>query len=155
VFRMAMPKAWGGPEMTPREQCEVYELLGAADASVGWCAKIGSDSGYFAAALEESVARGLYKDLDYVTAGQVPPTGFTERVRVGFRVSGRWTFGSGSTHADVMVGGCLVTENGKPVMTVAGPVQRLVFAPASKFEVLDTWYSTGLAGSGSNDYATK
>ena len=35
VFRMAMPRAWGGPEMTPREQCEVYEVLGAADASVG------------------------------------------------------------------------------------------------------------------------
>ena len=26
VFRMAMPKALGGPEMTPREQCEAYEV---------------------------------------------------------------------------------------------------------------------------------
>jgi indole-3-acetate monooxygenase len=45
VFRMAMPRAWGGPEMTPREQCEVDEVLGAADASVAWCVKIGSDGG--------------------------------------------------------------------------------------------------------------
>jgi alkylation response protein AidB-like acyl-CoA dehydrogenase len=50
AFRIAMPKAWGGPEMTPREQCEVYEVLGAADAAVSWCVKIGSDSGFFAAA---------------------------------------------------------------------------------------------------------
>src|SRR5262245_33748879 len=70
AFRMAMPKAWGGPEMTPREQCLVYELLGAADASVAWCVKIGSDSGYFAAQLEESAARTLYRDLDAITAGQ-------------------------------------------------------------------------------------
>src|SRR4030095_10308154 len=49
AFRLSMPKAWGGPEMTPREQCEVYELLGGADASVAWCVKIGSDSGHFAA----------------------------------------------------------------------------------------------------------
>jgi alkylation response protein AidB-like acyl-CoA dehydrogenase len=155
VFRMAMPRAWGGPEMTPREQCEVYEILGAADASVAWCVKIGSDSGYFAAQLEESAARTLFPDLDYVAAGQVPPNGMAERVAGGYRVSGHWTFGSGSTHADVIVGGCLVTENGKPVMRAGAPVQRIAIAPAASFEVLDTWYSTGLAGSGSNDYRTR
>ncbi len=86
AFRMAMPKAWGGPEMTPREQCEVYEVLGAADASVAWCVKIGSDSGYFAAQLEEGAARALFPDLDYVTAGQHPPNGLGERVDGGYRL---------------------------------------------------------------------
>jgi len=154
VFRMSMPRAWGGPEMTPRDQCEVYELLGAADASVAWCVKIGSDSGYYAALLEDSVARTVFTDLDSVTAGQVPPNGKAERVPGGYRVSGRWTFGSGSTHADVIIGGCLITENGQPIMTNLGPLTRVIAAPASSFEVLDTWHSTGLAGSGSNDYRT-
>ena len=152
VFRMAMPRAWGGPEMTPREQCEVYEVLGAADASVAWCAKIGSDSGYFAAQLDESAARSLYPELDYVTAGQVPPNGLGERVDGGYRVSGHWTFGSGCTHADVIATGFLVTENGNPVMRAGAPQARIAFAPASHFEIIDTWHSTGLAGSGSNDY---
>ena len=120
IFRMSMPAAWGGPEMPPREQCEVYEALGAADASVAWCAKIGSDSGYYAALLEEAAARALFTDLDDVTAGQVPPNGRAERVAGGYRVTGHWTFGSGSTHADVIIGGCLVTEHGQPVMTAAG-----------------------------------
>jgi indole-3-acetate monooxygenase len=155
VFRMSMPRAWGGPEMTPREQCEVYELLGAADASVAWCVKIGSDSGYFAAQLDERAARTLYPDLDYVTAGQVPPNGLGERVDGGYRVSGHWTFGSGSTHADVIMGGFLVTENGKPIMREGAPQARIAIAPAAQFEVLDTWHSTGLAGSGSNDYRVK
>lgn len=154
IFRMSMPRAWGGPEMTPREQCDVYEILGAADASVAWCAKIGSDSGYYAALLDDSVARTIYKELDDVTAGQVPPNGKAERVDGGYRVSGRWTFGSGSTHADVIIGGCLITENGQPIMTPAGPLTRVIAAPASSFDVLDTWHSTGLAGSGSNDYRT-
>ena len=155
VFRMAMPKAWGGPEMTPREQCEVYEALGAADASVAWCAKIGSDSGYFAAQLDENVARTLFSDLDYVTAGQVPPNGLGERVDGGYRLSGHWTFGSGCTHADVIATGFLVTENGKPVMRGGAPEARIALAPASQFEIIDTWHSTGLAGSGSNDYRVK
>jgi hypothetical protein len=155
AFRTAMPKAWGGPEMTPREQCEVYEVLGAADASVAWCVKIGSDSGYFAAQLDEDAARTLYPDLDYVTAGQVPPNGLAERVDGGYRLSGHWTFGSGCTHAEVIATGFLVTENGKPVMNGGVPHTRIAFAPASRFEIIDTWHSTGLAGSGSNDYRVK
>lgn len=159
VFRMAMPRAWGGPEMTLREQFEIYEMLGAADASVGWCAKIGSDSGFFAAFLDERAARELYPDLDFITAGQAPPNGRAERVAGGYRVSGRWTFGSGCTHADVMVGGCFVTEGGQPVMAQHGPalvpVQRMILAPASSFEIVDTWHSTGLCGSGSHDYAAE
>jgi len=155
VFGMSMPRAWGGPEMTPRQQCEVYEMLGAADASVAWCVKIGSDSGYYASLLDDRVARTVFPALDCVTAGQVPPNGMAERVPDGYRVSGHWTFGSGSTHADVIIGGCLVTEGGRPVMTATGPVTRVVAAPASSFEILDTWRSTGLAGSGSNDYRTR
>src|SRR5262245_31558363 len=62
VFRMPMPAAWGGPEMSPRAQNEVIEVLATADASVGWCAMIGSDAGFYAAFLEESAARQLYPD---------------------------------------------------------------------------------------------
>ena len=52
-------------------------------------------------------------------------------------------------------GGCLVTSGGQPVMTPQGPVTRVIAAPASSFELLDTWHSTGLCGSGSNDYQTR
>jgi alkylation response protein AidB-like acyl-CoA dehydrogenase len=39
-------------------------------------------------------------------------------------------------------------------MTEDGPVTRIIAARASSFDVLDTWFSTGLAGSGSHDYRT-
>jgi alkylation response protein AidB-like acyl-CoA dehydrogenase len=51
VFRMPVPRSWGGPEMTPREQVDIIELLSAADPSVGWCVMIGSDAGYYSAFL--------------------------------------------------------------------------------------------------------
>jgi len=153
VFRMPMPRAWGGPEMTPRAQTEVVEILSAADPSVGWCAMIGSDSGFYGAFLDEPVARDLYPDLDAVTAGLLQPGGQAARVPGGYRVTGRWGFGSGCTHADVLVGGCLVLDGGKPVMTERGtPEWRVMMAPASEWTILDTWHTTGLAGSGSNDY---
>jgi alkylation response protein AidB-like acyl-CoA dehydrogenase len=153
VFRMPMPRARGGPEMTPRAQTEVVEILSAADPSVGWCAMIGSDSGFYAAFLDDAVARKLYPELDAVTAGLLQPGGQAVRVDGGYRVTGRWGFGSGCTHADVLVGGCLVLDGGKPVITESGrPEWRVMMAPASEWQILDTWRTTGLAGSGSNDY---
>jgi alkylation response protein AidB-like acyl-CoA dehydrogenase len=154
VFRMPMPAAWGGPEMSPRAQNEVVEILSAADPSAGWCVMIGSDAGFFSAFLEESVARALYPDLDMVTAGMLQPAGRAVRAPGGYRVTGRWGFGSGSTHADVMVGGCLVFDGDQPLLDERGlPTWRVMMAPATSWRVLDTWYTTGLAGSGSNDYS--
>jgi alkylation response protein AidB-like acyl-CoA dehydrogenase len=156
VFRMPMPAAWGGPEMSPRAQNEVVEVLSAADPSVGWCVMIGSDAGFYASFLEEAAARAIYPELDLVTAGLLNPAGRALRVPGGYRVSGRWAFGSGSTHADVIVGGCLVFDGEQPELTASGlPNMRVMLAPAASFQVLDTWYTTGLAGSGSHDYVTE
>jgi alkylation response protein AidB-like acyl-CoA dehydrogenase len=153
VFRMTMPKAWGGPQVDIRTQVEIVEELSAADGSAGWCAMIGSDGGYYTAALDDAAARALYPDLGAVTAGWIVPAGKLHRVAGGYQLEGRWQFGSGCTHADVIVGGAIVYEDAAPVIAPDGrPEMRVAMLPAERFEILDTWYTTGLAGSGSHDY---
>jgi alkylation response protein AidB-like acyl-CoA dehydrogenase len=153
VFRIAMPRAWGGPEMDPLAQVELVEELARADASVAWVAMITSDSGYYSAWLDEDVARALYPSLDARTAGQLFPAGQAHVAPGGYRVTGHWAFGSGSLHADWLVGGCTVLEDGAPRMTPRGlPEWRICYLPPAEVEILDTWRTTGLAGSGSHDY---
>lgn len=153
VFRMSMPKAWGGPELDILTQIDVIEALSRADGSAGWCAMIGSDSGFYSGFLDDEVGRALYPRLDSVTAGWAVPAGKLEVCDGGYRLSGRWSFGSGCTHADVIVGGCLVNEDGVPRRNEAGiPEWRVAMLPAERWQVLDTWDTVGLAGSGSNDY---
>lgn len=153
VFRIAMPRAWGGPEMSPLEQIELMEILAYADPSVGWCASILSDSGFYAGFLEEPAARKLFADLDSRCAGMLAPIGRAEIVPSGYRVSGHWAFGSGSLHATQLTGGCLLTRDGEPVLDENGlPRWRVMIFDPAEVEILDTWYTTGLAGSGSNDY---
>src|SRR5579862_3722575 len=41
MFRLMMPRAWGGPELSPAEQVEVIEELAIANASAAWCVMIG------------------------------------------------------------------------------------------------------------------
>jgi alkylation response protein AidB-like acyl-CoA dehydrogenase len=156
VFRMTMPRAWGGPEVDPATQIQIVEELARADGSSGWCASIGAGGGYVTAALDETVGKSLYADLDAISAGWVMPGG--RLVPSGsdrFRLSGRWQFGSGCNHADVVLSGAVVAEDGRPATTTDGrPDTRLVVLPADRFTVVDTWHTTGLAGSGSHDYTT-
>jgi alkylation response protein AidB-like acyl-CoA dehydrogenase len=151
---MSMPRAWGGPEVDILSQVEILEVLSAADTSAGWCAMIGADSGFYAAALSDVDGRELYPRLDCITAGWVIPAGTLEVTDGGYRLSGRWSFGSGCTHADVMSGGAVLTEGGVPLLGPDGrPQWRVALLPAAEFEVHDTWRTTGLCGSGSNDYS--
>src|SRR4051794_24725704 len=103
VFRMPMPRIWGGPEVDPLTQIRIVEELATANASVGWCAMIGSDAGYFSAFLDDAVGRALYPDLDLVTGSSTRPTGHAEIVPRGYRVSGRWQFSSGCQHSTYLV----------------------------------------------------
>ena len=155
VFRIAFPKAWGGPEMGIVDQCRLIEQLAYHDAATAWVAMICSDSGHYAARLDEATAREIYPDLDLLTAGFLFPAGQAVRVDGGFRVSGRWSFGSGSLHADRIVGGCFVHDGDGMVFGADGiPEMRVLWLPRDEVVVHDTWHTTGLAGTGSNDYST-
>jgi alkylation response protein AidB-like acyl-CoA dehydrogenase len=152
IFGMAMPRAWGGPEVDPLTQLRTIEALAMADGSVGWCSMINCDGGYVTAFLDQEVARMMYSDIDVATAAPVSPTGQAVRVPGGFRVSGRFPFASGSLHCDWAWVGCVVVENGKPRINDNGvPETRQCLLEMSRCKIEDTWYTTGLRGTGSND----
>jgi alkylation response protein AidB-like acyl-CoA dehydrogenase len=154
VFRMGVPRAWGGPELDSLQQTEVIETLATGDTSAAWCAMIGMDTPLYAGFLDDAVARNLFTDPDMITAGLILPVGRAERVPGGYRITGRWPFGSGITHADWVVAGCFVYRDGEPEPSPTGqPMHwRIMIAPRERFEIIDTWFTTGLAGSGSRDY---
>jgi hypothetical protein len=98
---------------------------------------VGSDSGFYSGCLDDAAARSLYPGLDAVTAGWVAPVGILEVCDGGYRLSGRWSSGSGVTHADVIVGGARVTENGSPRILADGtPEVRIAMLPAVQWQVL-------------------
>jgi len=156
VFGMAMPRAWGGSEVDPLTQFRVIEALAMADGSVGWCAMIGCDGGYLTAFLDQDVARAMYPDLLVPTGAAASTTGQAVRVPGGYRVSGRFPFVSGCHHCELLWLGCTVHENGVPRVDGNGvPETRQCFVRVSECEILDTWHTTGLRGTGSNDIVVR
>jgi indole-3-acetate monooxygenase len=104
--------------------------------------------------LSPEAAREIYgSDRLVRTARAFRPFGEAAIVEGGYRVTGRWPLGNGCQHSAWIVGGCRITDSGRPLL--AGdvmPLTRILFFPAAQCEILDTWQSIGLRGTGSHDY---
>ena len=154
MFRMGRSVAKGGPQMTLVQHLEVIEVLARADPSTAWCVKIGTDSGLLAELLEPAASARLLPEPDMITAGQFTAgRGVLDKVEDGYRLTGRFPFGSGITHADVVMTGGVVHRDGQPLTAANGmPETRLAFCRAVELVIEDTWHTHGLRGSGSNHY---
>lgn len=154
VFRMPVLRDHGGLELSPLEIVRVIDEIAYHDGSTGWVSMICCDSGFYAGLLpDQSVARAMFANPDLLTAGWLSPAGRAEIVDGGFRVTGRWSFGSGVLHADHVVGGCLATVNGEMQFVDGKPHYVAALLPKADTVIHDVWHTTGLRGTSSNDYS--
>ena len=150
-FRLLLPEAYGGLDLTPMAAMEVFEELAGADASVAWCVWNGNTH-WTAAQLSPEAARTIHANPAVITANSTRASGQAHIVPDGFRVSGRWSLVSGCELGTWMVLLCVVHENGKPRLTPAGaPENRFMLIPSADCEIVDTWTVGGLRGTGSHD----
>jgi alkylation response protein AidB-like acyl-CoA dehydrogenase len=95
------------------------------------------------------------RDPRAVVAWGAGPSGQAVEVEGGFRVTGRWSFASGSRHANWLGGLCpIVAADGtKRQDPEGGPLIRTFVFPKSACQVIDDWQVIGLRGTGSDSYA--
>jgi alkylation response protein AidB-like acyl-CoA dehydrogenase len=152
VFNMLVPEEYGGLEMHPRDFVQVLKLLSMGDGSAGWNAMIGGTTGVLSASLPDEFAREIYGKPGVLTVGVTAPVGRADIVEGGYRVSGRWPFGSGSQNADWICGGCFIYDNNDQVIGKYGPESQLMMFEANQVNIEDTWHVAGLKGTGSHHF---
>jgi alkylation response protein AidB-like acyl-CoA dehydrogenase len=154
LFRMSAPTVVGGAEVDEETLLPAIEELARQDGSVGWNVMIASFSAIVASYLPAAALREVYREgPSTVLAGNLVPQGAALPVPGGFRLTGRWTFVSGCHQADWMSGGSAVMAQGTPRLRPDGrPDIRAFFLPVRECEILDTWHTAGLRGTGSHDW---
>jgi alkylation response protein AidB-like acyl-CoA dehydrogenase len=154
--RMWVSSAFGGGQASVRAGSAAVQALAQLDASIAWQIGVQGAIGRLSDYLSEPVARELFEENDSTVVGGVNPAGRAVAVEGGYRVSGEWGFASGSAHAEWMVSAAFLyrdEEATRPIMVPGvGPAIRMVFVPRDRIEMLDTWYTVGLRGTGSNHY---
>lgn len=155
LFRLWIPRAIGGEEADPITFARVVEAVSRIDGATGWCLMIGGAYGAFGGLLPTDAARHVYgSDPLVITGGVFRPSGRAVAEAGGYRVTGRWAFGSGCQHCAWIVGGCQIFDGDQPQVRADGaPVVRFVFFPVDACHIHDTWDSVGLRGTGSHDYS--
>jgi alkylation response protein AidB-like acyl-CoA dehydrogenase len=106
----------------------------------------------FAGFLSEARAREVWGN-GQVVCGTARPIGRAVKQGDGFVVNGRWPFASGSSHADWFGAECMLFDGEEPIRDAAGNHKsRMLFVPRSEVVIHDTWHTTGLRGTASNDF---
>ncbi len=154
LHKLASPAYINGAEGDPITQIEVIEAIATADGSTGWNLMIGMEvQGFAAAAFAPEQALELFGDPETIISGALNPLGRARQEDGGLRVKGRWPMASGCHNSDYFWGQCIVVdEDGNFKRNDTGAVQlREVLARTADVEILDTWHSSGICGSGSHD----
>lgn len=142
LYRLTVPRGHGGWEVHPLDAYAVWEELAAVDSAAAWNLHVSCSASAFLAALPGEVAEEVFSaGPDVAFAGVSQPPGVLEPVEGGYRFTARVPFMSGAPHADWMfLPGRF--EGGAP---------QMVLVAAAQLEVLDTWDTMGLRGTGSHD----
>jgi alkylation response protein AidB-like acyl-CoA dehydrogenase len=156
LFSMWVPRALGGAEVELETMVRVVEELARQDGSVGWNMMIAGNTSILWSLLTQDTAASIIRDdPNTVLAGTIlGGHGVATPVEGGYRVNGHWPFASGCHQADWIVASCEVLDDGEhPRLGLDGnPSVHAFVVPVSDCDILDTWYTTGLRGTGSHDF---
>ena len=158
LYRLLLPRSCDGFEIDLTTFAETIETLAASDASTAWCLGQNNGCAMSAAYLDLAAAREIFAPPESVLAWGPAASGAPARAVVadgGYRVTGAWSFASGSRQANWLGGLTQIVErDGSPRLDDDGkPVTRTVLFPRANAKVTDVWQVIGLRGTGSDSYA--
>jgi alkylation response protein AidB-like acyl-CoA dehydrogenase len=156
LFQLAIPRAIGGLEADLPTFVQVMEELGKADASTAWAVNQGANFASISARMPPEVARAIWIDTPRSVVANTPvATAQAIVVEGGYRVTGRQGFSTGCRHASWIATHAQIVENGEVRLADGKPEARYCFVPVSEVELLDTWNTRGMRGTGTHHFAVK
>ena len=158
LFRIALPRSVGGAEADLEAFLDVTETLAAADGSVGWCfVQACFSAAQVVVFLRPEVAREIFGDPRTILANGTGGEGEATVVPGGYRLSGRWRFASGCTHATWLKALARVVQaDGTRLTGPDGhPAMRTLLFPAAPEYLEPAWDVSGLKGTGSHTVAVQ
>ena len=149
IHRILQPARHGGAEAHFSGMVEIVEAISIACSAAGWClTQYCSHNcllGYWPPQGQDEIWGAV---PDAMVAGVlIPSCGRARKVDGGWRIGGRWPFASGVYGADWFIAAAFTEGGDRP------RVAQMHAVPCAEFEIIDTWHTAGLRGTGSADVA--
>lgn len=146
LFALLVPKAHGGHEQSLSALIDPIVRLGEGCTSTAWVASFYVAHSWIASLFPAAARAEFFAARPWVRApAPFAPTGTAKLAPGGYRLTGRWRWGTGVMHADWVFAAGLCQPEGGP------PEARLFALRVADVVVEDTWHVSGMAATGSND----
>jgi 3-hydroxy-9,10-secoandrosta-1,3,5(10)-triene-9,17-dione monooxygenase len=149
LFRFHQPKIFGGMELPFVAIFDIPAEIARGCPSTAW--NVGNLAthhwmlGYWDPETQHEIWDA---NPDALIASSIAlAAGRGRKVDGGFEVTGRWPFSSGVDNSEWNMLAVTVYDDDKAVDW------RLCLVPKTDYEIIDTWYAMGMAGTGSKDIA--
>jgi alkylation response protein AidB-like acyl-CoA dehydrogenase len=155
-YSMVIPRALGGLQVDPLTYVRVVELLAEGAGSLGWNVANNSIGQLVTLGLPDAGVQEIYAHgADTVIAGTaVMGGGRAVPVDGGYRVTGRWPFGTGCQESSWMLGSFQILDGAEPRRSADGTSVhwRGLFARSEAQIVEGSWDVSGMRATGSFDW---
>jgi len=150
-FKILQAEQYGGYAMDPQVFYMVGLELARACPSSAWVLGVVAVHNWQLALFDDRAARDVWgEDPATLISSSYAPVGKVKPVEGGFRLSGRWSFSSGSEHCKWVFVGAVVPTEEAPFDMIN---YRTFLVPIEDYEIVDNWDVVGLQGTGSHDIA--
>ncbi len=151
LYRYFVPKKYGGFEFSLETFMDIGMILGEGCVSTAWVTTFCMEHNWLLGLYNQEAQDDIFGKQPYIIApGALAPNGTATPVEGGYKVTGRWEWGTGVMHSDWVMVGALM-----PVEGSDAPGLGMFIIPRDEAEVIDTWNTAGMVGTGSNDIAVE
>lgn len=153
LFRMLLPRAYGGDEVDLVTWFRAMEALGKLDGSTAWCVGQINGCSATASALEPEVARKIWGEPNSALSWGPPIRSRAEETDGGHSLTGEWMFSSGSRHATwIGLMAPVFHRSGAALQLPEGTTTRIFLVPAGAVEWVENWDVVGLRATNSGGF---
>lgn len=149
--RMLLPQRLGGMGLSPTDFCRVRMAIAKGDPAISWVIQIISGASWITSLAPDGVQDAVFGDGPQPVCGAYNPPGKARKADGGWIISGTWPNMSGSRQPNWAQQGVVLEGYVGPVV----PGISMCYLPMGNMTIQDTWFVSGMQGTGSDTAIAK
>lgn len=146
-----LPKRLGGVGLSFTDFCRLQIEIAKGDPSISWVMQIINGTSWVTSLAPDSVQDAVFANGPSTVCGAYNPPGKARKVDGGWIINGAWPYTSGSRQSEWAQQGVVLEGYDGPVV----PGISMCYIPFKDLTIVDSWYVTGMQGTGSDTSVAK
>ncbi|WP_300441478.1 acyl-CoA dehydrogenase [Christiangramia sp.] len=157
LWNIWVPKKFGGLEKGFSEGLSILQKLAKTDGSLGWTITLCSGANYFIGNLQPKTAAEIFNSGESICfGGSGAVCGIAEKEDNDFRISGKWSYATGSHYLSHFTLNARIVENNKTLKNEDGSeMVRSFVIPKEQVKIINDWQTMGLKATITNSFEVK